>query len=322
MKNARGNNSPFVSIIIPCRDEEKFIRECLDSIAKQDYLKEKMEVLVVDGMSEDRTREIIKNYLEKHSSIKLLNNPRKFTNFAFNTGIQEARGKIIMLMGAHATYKKDYISKCVKYLNKYNADNVGGVIKTLPINNTVIAKAITIVLSHPFGAGGSYFRISTKESKEVDTVFGGCYKREVFDKIGLFNKNLIRSQDIEFNLRLKRAGGKILLVPDIVSYYYPKSNLKDFFLQNLKTGFWVTYSVKFTKTPLKLRHYLPLIFILTLPLSIWPYISISLFFSVQIAIKEKDFRLFFITPLTFMARHFGYGLGSVWGIIKCAISKR
>ena len=310
------NSFFFVSIIIPCRNEEKFIKRCLDSVLGQDYPKDKLEVLVIDGMSEDRTREIIKEYSEKYPFIKLLENPNKFTPFALNIGIKNAQGEVILRMDAHAGYEKDYVSKCVKYLKEYNADNVGGVMKTLPRKNNLAARAIALCLSHPFGVGGSQFRKGTDKPKWVDTVFNGCYKKEIFDKIGLFNENLIRSQDMEFNLRLKKAGGKILLHPEIVSYYYPKSNLKDFFLHNINDGIWAIYPLKFVKIPLRLRHYIPLIFILTLPLSIWPYILLSLFFSAKIAFREKDIRLFFIMPLAFGARHIGYGLGSVWGLVK------
>ena len=305
-----------VSIIIPCQNEEKYIGKCLDSIINQDFPKENLEVLVIDGMSEDKTEEIVAKYASKYSFIKLLDNSKKFTPFGLNVGVKEAKGEIILRMDAHASYEKDYISKCVKYLNEFNADNVGGILKTLPAENTISAEAIALSLSHPFGVGTSYFRLGAKEPREVDTVFGGCYKREVFEKIGLFNENLKRSQDIEFNLRLKRTGGKILLVPDIISYYYPKSNLEDFFLHNFEDGTWAVLPLKFVKTPLKLRHYIPLIFVLTLPLSIWPYIPISLFFSAQIAFCEKDLRLFFVMPLVFATRHFGYGLGSIFGLIK------
>jgi len=312
----------FVSIIIPCRNEEKYIGKCLETILEQDYPKERMEVLVVDGVSEDKTRTIIKKFqiTNPKFQIRLLDNPKKFTPFAFNIGIKEAKGEIIIPMGAHAGYEKDYISKCVKYLKEFNADNVGGVIKTLPSKDTLFAKAIALSLSHPFGTGGSYFRTGSKESRWVDTVFGGCYKREVFEKIGLFNKNLNKGQDMEFNIRLKKAGGKVLLVPDIVSYYYPKAaNLKDFFIYHLKDGVWAILPLKFVKTPFKLRHYIPLIFVLTLPLSIWPYILVSLLFSFKIAFREKDFRLFFIMPLAFFCRHFGYGLGSIFGLIKLVL---
>jgi len=310
------NIQSFVSVIIPCRNEEEFTRDCLNSIVSQDYPKENLEVLVVDGMSEDKTREILREYSNKYPFIKLVENPKKFTNFAFNIGIKKAKGKTIMIMGAHAGYEKDYISKCVRYLKEHNADNVGGIIKTQPSKNTIFAKAIAYCLSNIFGVGGSYFRTGSKEPRLVDTVFGGCYRKEIFDKIGLFNENLLRSQDMELNIRLKKAGGKILLAPDTISYYYPSSTLKDFFLHNIKDGVWAILPLRFVKFPLRLRHYIPLILVLTLPLSIWPYLLLSLFFSFKIAFREKDIRLFFIMPLVFAARHIGYGLGSIWGLIK------
>lgn len=309
-----------VSVIIPCRNEEKFIEKCLDSIIQQDYPKDKLEVLVVDGMSEDKTKDIVKTYSERYSFVKLLENRKKFTPFGLNIGIKGAKGEVIIRMDAHAGYEKDYISKCLKYLNEYDADNVGGIMRTMPSKDTVSAKAIAICLSNIFGAGDSSFRTGSDKPKWVDTVFGGCYKKEVFDRIGLFNENLLRSQDMELNLRLKRAGGKILLVPDAVAYYYPKSNFKDFFLHNLKDGVWAVYPLKFVKFPLKLRHYIPLVFVLTLPLNIWLYFPVSLFFSAKIAFREKDFRLFFIMPLAFGARHIGYGLGSIFGLLKLVFS--
>ncbi|PJA62153.1 MAG: glycosyl transferase [bacterium (Candidatus Ratteibacteria) CG_4_9_14_3_um_filter_41_21] len=290
---------PFVSIIIPCRNEEKFIGKCLDSIIAQDYPKDRLEVLVVDGMSEDGTREIVERYTDMSlrarslachceqseaisardklrnlgiatslpalaMTLKLLDNPKKVTPCALNIGIKNAKGEIILWMSAHSRYEKDYISKCVKYLKEYDADNVGGVMITLPRDNAFIGKAIATVLSHPFGVGNSVFRTGAKEPKWVDTVFGGCYKKEVFDKIGLFNESLVRSQDMEFNLRLKKTGGKILLAPDIVSYYYPKSNLKDFFIHNFEDGSWVTYPLKFGIKAFSWRHLIPLFFILGL----------------------------------------------------------
>ncbi|OGZ24146.1 MAG: hypothetical protein A3A08_00045 [Candidatus Nealsonbacteria bacterium RIFCSPLOWO2_01_FULL_41_9] len=312
----------FISIIIPCRNEEKFIGKCLESIVRQYYPKENLEVLVVDGNSKDKTKEIIKEFSFQYPFIKLLENPKKFTPFGLNIGIKASRGGIIIRMDAHAEYEKDYISKCVKYLQESGADNVGGIIKTMPSKNTLTARAIAKVLSHPFGAGNSYFRIGLKEPRSADTVFGGCYKKEVFSPppagVGLFNEKMIRAQDIEFNKRLIKSGGKILLYPDIVAYYYPPAGFWKFFKHNFIDGFWVTYPLKFKVRFFSLRHLVPLFFVLTLPLSIWPYILVSLFFSLKIALKE-DLRYFFILPFVFFNRHFAYGFGSLWGLIRIII---
>ena len=327
---------PFVSIIIPCRNEEKFIKKCLDSILWQNYLKNKIEVLVIDGMSNDKTRSIIKEYSKKYHSIQLLINKKITKPFALNIGIEKAKGEITMIMDAHAGYKKNYVSKCVETLIEYNADNIGGILKTIPRENTISAKAIVTCLSGFFGVGGSHFRKGLSKIKEVDTVFGGCYQKDVFKKIGLFNENLVRSQDMELNIRLKKAGGKIILNPDIISYYYPKSTLKEFFIHNIQDGIWSIYPLKFVKLPFKARHYIPLIFVLYLTFTgllgifysfswflfsfiIILYLLLNLFFSINIAYKEKNIKYLILMPITFACRHFGYAMGALIGLIKLSL---
>ena len=363
------NNLPIVSAIIPCRNEEKHIAKCLDSVVAQDYPKEKLEVLVVDGDSEDRTKEIVEGYVKKYSftrakrrveskkissspsslslressvknecslTIRLLENPKKITPSAMNLGIKNSKGEIIVKMDAHARYEKDYISKCVRYLKESGADNVGGVLKTVPGKATLWAKSIAFCLSHPFGAGNSYFRIGSKTPKWVDTVAFGCYKREIFEKIGLFNEDMAKIEDLELNWRLRKAGGKILLAPDITAFYYPSSeNILDFFWHNFTDGIWATYPLKFGIKISSPRHLIPLFFVLGLlggfisalfffwakvifVLIFGIYLLLDLFFSLKAAIKE-DPRYLFSLPLTFFSRHFGYGLGSIWGLIKIII---
>ena len=329
-----------VSIIIPCHNEEAYIGECLNSIIIDDFPKDNLEVIVVDGMSEDGTRDIIKGYSKKVSFIKRLDNPQKVTPCAFNIGIKASKGDIIMIMGSHSTYAKDYISKCVHYLNTYDADNVGGVMITLPRDKSFVGKLIVTALTHRFGVGNSTFRTGSKDPKWVDTVFGGCYKREVFEEVGLFDENLVFSQDMEFNLRLKKAGGKILLVPAIVSYYYARPDLKSFIKHNLRNGFWVTYPIKFvTHMPISWRHLVPFAFVSSLVISavlslffkpfLWllllitvTYILANIYFSLRITFSEKRLRFFLLMPVIFAIIHFTYGLGSIWGGLHIMISKQ
>ncbi|MDO8486311.1 MAG: glycosyltransferase family 2 protein [Candidatus Staskawiczbacteria bacterium] len=308
----------FVSIIVPCRNEERFISDCVKSILNQDYPREKLEVFIVDGMSTDRTREIVQSHKLQTTNYKLelLDNPKVITPSAMNIGIKNAKGEVIIKMDAHSIYDKDYISKCVEHLIESGADNVGGVLKAVPSKNTLTAKAIAISLSHFFGAGGSYFRTGTDKPREVDTVAFGCYWKRTFDKIGLYDERMAQIEDLELNYRLGKAGGKIMLFPDIKAIYYPSSdNLVSFFKHNFTDGIWATYPLKYG-FKVSLRHLIPLIFVLTLPLSIWPYIVVSLFFSLQIAARENKLRLFFIMPLVFFTRHFGYGFGSMWGLVR------
>jgi len=251
------SNEKFVSVIIPCRNEEKFIGKCLDSLIDQDYPKEKLEILVIDGGSKDKTKEVVNTYSKKYDFIKLFDNPKNITPTAMNIGIKNAKGEIVSKTDAHTTYQKDYVSKSIRYLFEYNADCVGGIALAKAKSNSLIAKAITLVLSDKFGGGGA-FRTRVEKSTFTDTAFGCFYKKEVFEKIGLFNEKLKRSQDIEFNLRLNKAGGKVLLAPDIISYYYPKSNLKEFFGHNLIDGFWTVYPLKFKVKFFSIRHLVPL----------------------------------------------------------------
>ncbi len=322
--------NPFVSVIIPCRNEEKFISKCLDSIINNNYLKESLEVFIIDGASEDKTREIINQYLPKYSFLKFFENPGRFAPLAQNIGVKNSKGEIIIIMDAHVTYQEDYISKCVKYLKEYDADDVGGVLITTPAENNIIAKTIANVLSNRFGVGNSYFRTGTEKPKWVDTVPYGCYKKEVFDKIGLYNEKMLRSYDMDFNLRLKKAGGKILLAPDIVGYYYPKSNFTDFFLHNFEDGIWITYPLKFKIKAFRLRHLIPLFFVSSLiffffffppffSLITSVYFLVDFYFSFKIARKEKNWDYLPLMMVAFAIRHIGYGAGSIWGFVKILV---
>lgn len=330
--NKDNYNKLKVSIVIPCRNEEKHISKCLDSLIDNDYPKYLIEIFVIDGMSEDNTREIIKKYIGKYPFIKLINNSRNIVPTALNIGIKKARGDIIIRIDAHSTYPSSYIEKLILWIRKSEADNVGGIWITKPGAETVIAKAISLVLSHPFGVGNGLFRIGIKEPKYVDTVPFGCYRREVFEKIGLFDENLVRNQDLEFNLRLKKAGGKILLVPDIVSYYYARSTLRALAKNNFSNGFWVVYSTKFAKVPFSVRHLISFFFVLSICGSLIllfiyrpfiylfllvfiAYLISNIFFSLGVSFK-KGFKYFIPVILSFSTLHFSYGFGSICGLIK------
>jgi glycosyltransferase involved in cell wall biosynthesis len=327
------NNLPLVSIIMPCRNEEKFIGQCLDSIINSDYPNDRLEILIGEGRSEDGTIKIIEKYIMKYPFIKLFDNPKKITPVAQNIGIKNAEGEIIIIMDVHSTYCNDYISKCVKYLKEYNADNVGGIIKTVPRNNSLLAKTIALALSHPFGAGNAYFRIGLKKVRQVDTVPFGCYKKDIFKKIGLFNEKIARGYEVDLNLRLKKIGGKILLFPDIVTYYYARANFKDFLKHVFSNGFWITYHLQFVAKICAWRHVVPLAFVLSLicsgilavfsPIFQWLFLFIlvlyclvNLYSSVKISQKEKNFKYLFMLPAIFAALHITYGLASIWGLVK------
>ncbi|MCD6177874.1 glycosyltransferase family 2 protein [bacterium] len=311
---------PFVSVIIPCRNEEKFIRRCLSSVVNQDYPKDRLEVFVVDGMSEDKTKIIALEFARKYPFLKVIENPKKYIPYAMNIGIRSSRGEIIIKMDAHSVYRSDYISKCVKHLQETGADNVGGILRNIPSSNSLIAKSIAFCLAHPFGSGNSYFRVGIKKPQEVDTVAFGCYWRKTLEKVGLYDERMMQSEDVELNQRIKKNGGKIFIFPDIVAYYYPSSsNLIDFIIHNFSDGVWVTYPLKFKIKIFSLRHLIPLFFVVAIilfPPLLALYFFVGLGFSLEIAIREREWGFLLSMPLVFFSRHFFYGLGSIWGGIK------
>src|SRR6266480_5849379 len=192
-----GSASPLVSVVVPCRNEERYIAACLDSILASDYPRDRLEVLVVDGLSDDRTREILGRYTARHPSIRRLDNPQRITPTALNVGIRAAEGDVVMRMDAHVLYPSTYVSQLVAALEETGADCVGGVIETLPADESATARAIALGLSHPLGVGNSYFRIGSRERRWADAVSFGCYRRDVFNRIGLFDEELLRDQDDE-----------------------------------------------------------------------------------------------------------------------------
>ena len=327
----RGYNvTIFTSIIIACRNEEKHIKKCLDSLIDQNCHESNNEIVVVDGMSDDKTREVVKKIqiLNPKSNIKLLDNPKRFNSFGFNIGIKEARGDIIIIFGAHSTADKNFISKNIEYLKKTQADCVGGPIET--IGKSFVGKIISFVLSSPFGIGGAKFRYSQKEGY-VDTVAYGAYEKDVFEKIGLFDERLIRNHDIEFNTRLIKSGGKIFMTPEIKSYYYCPNSIIRFSKQGFSNGLWNIYTSKLMPGSLRLRHFVPLCFVTGLlgsilislfsPIGKWLlclmvflYIIGDLLFSLKISFR-KGLKYLLPLPIFFFVLHFSYGLGSLWGIL-------
>jgi glycosyltransferase involved in cell wall biosynthesis len=323
----------IVTIIIPCRNEKKYIPSLLNSIIGNDYSKDVMEVLVIDGMSDDGTREILETYSISHPFIKTLDNIHKTVPQAMNIGIKNALGEFIIRMDAHATYPKDYISKLVYYSERLNADNVGGRCETLPANETLKAKAIALVLSHPFGVGDAEFRInkSNEEYVQVDTVPFGCYKKSLFDKIGFYDEELIRNQDNELNERLLKNGGKIYLIPSINIQYFARENYQKLWKMLFQYGYFgPLVDIKLGKRT-RLRRYIPAIYVLSLALPViaglWnPYLfslallsgglhmMTNIYVSSKIAIRS-DFRLLPYLMTGFTVGHLSYGIGYLKGMI-------
>lgn len=327
--------TPFVSVIIPCRNEECYIQKCLDSLLATTYPQEFLEILIVDGMSEDKTRELVAEYLKNYSFIRILDNPKKITPAAMNLGIQASLGEYIIRIDAHTQYPADYFKLLIAASIRLKADNVGGIWITDTIQKTRTATAIKNVLSDRFGVGNSLFRTGVSAITQTDTVPFGCFHRDTFKKYGLFDERLIRNQDIEFNKRIIRSGGKIFLIPDVVCTYYARETFYKLAKNNYQNGYWNILTPYYTKTlhSLNLRHFIPLFFILslvsTILLSLWYPYSLSITALVTISyliligwrsliIKKEATWLHQIWA--FILLHFSYGFGSIGGII--ALTKK
>ena len=326
---------PFVSVIVPCRDERSSVACCLDSILASDYPAARMEVLVADGMSRDGTRAVVECYAARDPRVRFIDNRERITPAALNRAIEAARGEVIVRLDAHAEIGPQYLRRAVHYLEATGADNVGGAMRTLVRARGPFAEPIRRVLTHPFGVGNSRFRTGSREARWVDTVFGGCWRREVFERVGKFNEKLVRSQDMEFNQRLRRAGGKILLAPDLETRYYARATLGSFWRHNWINGVWAILPFAYCPAPVRWRHLMPLAWVSSLAASLagaaagwfppWvpmaaigPYAATNLAVSAATAIRERRPVLALLMPITFASLHLGYGAGSLWGILRLA----
>lgn len=329
----------MLTVICPIYNEEKYISQFLDSILLQDYPKDDLEILLVDGMSKDHTREIVKGYISQYPFIRLIDNPDKIVPYAMNRGIEASKGDVIMRLDAHASYQPDYFSVLVNGLRRLHADNVGTVCKTDVLNKTPKTLAIREVLGNKFGVGNSTFRTGIDYEQEVETVPFGCWRKEVFKKYGMYDVRLVRNQDIELNKRIIRGGGKIYILPDTYCTYLARETWRALSKNNYGNGKWNILTVYYTKmfSSLSLRHFIPLLFLLSLvvPLFLafawWPFALVSvaslLTYTVLLSIVSLKLAVskhlnFCYLLVTFFVLHISYGWGSLVGILKLPFTKR
>jgi len=331
-------NVRTVSVICPLFNEERFVEKCVTSILEQDYPQDKLEVLFIDGRSTDHTAEIVRRYAEKYPFIKLLDNPERVVPNALNKGLEIATGEVIMRIDGHCTYPTNYISELVRYLYELDADNVGGVWNTQPARDTAVCHAIALASSHPFGVGGSMHKIGASEIMETDTVPFGCYKREVFEKTGLFDTDLVRNQDDEFNGRLLNKGGKIFLIPQVIINYTARDSIRKMRHMYYQYGLYKPLVNKKLGAPAPIRQFFPLLFLIGLVAggllsicSFWIryaylsvlalYLVIGLVVGSMGAIRTHKPVIALLMPYVFFNVHISYGYGYLCGVIKVLLNK-
>ncbi len=224
---------PFVTIAMPCLNEEAYIESCIRSVAAQDYPKERMEILVADGGSTDRTREILAHLREEDARIAVIDNPHKIQAAGMNEIIRQSKGDVIVRMDVHCEYAKDYVSKCIEALERSGADNTGGAQRARA--RSWFQKALCAALESPLGVGGAAYRSAENEGF-VDTVFLGAFRRRVFETVGMYDPKAITNEDAELNQRIVDAGGKVFLSKDVVVHYFPRDSFLKLAQQYYKYG--------------------------------------------------------------------------------------
>ena len=325
---ANGERS-VVSLVVPMRNEGKHITQCLDSLVGQDYPTEYLELIIVDSDSTDNSADIVKSYTARHSNINLLQNPRRITSVAFNIGIRASRGQLIGIISSHSVLAPDYVSQCVRYLEQTGVEHVGGLMTAVGVGR--VAQAIAESTNSPFGVGGSRFHYDQRE-QYVESVYMGVYRREIFDRVGLFDEELVRNQDDEFNYRLHKANGRHFQTPAIRSVYYSRATYRSLWRQYLQYGFWKPRVFQKVSGSIQWRHVIPPAFVLALvvggmlapflPVARLAWIGVVGLYVIIMGVGAGRVvgRLgIWAFPLSFAAfpvMHVAYGCGFIAGLIR------
>jgi glycosyltransferase involved in cell wall biosynthesis len=327
---------PIVTVIVPCRNEVEHVVPFLQALLRQRVPARELEVVVADGQSDDGTRELLDRFQQHHASIHVVDNPRGIVSTGLNSAIRAARGEIIVRMDVHTAYADDYLAECVQALDTSGADSVGG--PWVAAGSGYLSSAVAVAFQSPFVSGGGRARRPNYQGP-VDTVYLGCWRRQAFDRFGFFDEGLIRNQDDEFNLRIRRRGGKLWQTPRIRSWYRPRSSLRELFRQQAQYGYWKVRVIRKHQLPALLRHLVPGFFLLwlvtlgaVLPFSgiaAWAFLSTvgayalaSVIFTGAACWPVRRWRYAPMLPVIFAIFHFGYGYGFLRGIIDFVIMRK
>ena len=322
----------MVSIVLPCRNEQGYIQACLESALKQELPEGSFEILVADGMSTDGTREYLQEMAKEHPQVRFLDNPGRIVSTGLNNAIRAARGEIIVRMDAHTIYAPDYLRQCLAVMQETGADNVGGPMQTTATR--FMERAIRAVFHSRFAVGGARSHQADYEGY-VDTVIYGCWKRDVFDRIGYFDEELVRNQDDEFNLRLTRSGGKVYQSPRIRSWYHVRGSLSTVFRQYMQYGYWKALVIRKHRMPASFRHLVPGSFLACLCLllicalfwspALWAAGGLTLLYAGAalgvslLTAASSQWVLLPVLPIVIGCYHFGYGYGFLRGVLDLVL---
>ena len=320
-----------VAIVIPTLNEEHFISRCLNSIIKQTYEFEKMDVMIIDGGSNDNTKDIVAEYQKSHQNIRFIENKKKIQSVAFNIGIKNSTAPYIIRLDAHAEYDSKYISLCIENLKQdEKRGNVGGRCNILPFNQSIWAQTNAILNHSRFGIGGAAFRVSN-EAHNTDSVPFGAFPRKIIEEIGGMREDLPRGEDNEYNSRIRKAGYKIFFDPNIISSYFARPTLGASCKQMYANGNSIGYLYYIDREAIGIRHLVPLLFVVSGLFSI----IISVLWSPFCYVFCGGLALYIIADaiasimgakdnvkctlplfILFFCVHVSYGMGTIAGLIK------
>ena len=318
---------PLVSILIPCRNDEVYIGRCLDAILASDYPGHRLEILVVDGGSTDGTRPILVRYAALHPSIVLLDSPSGTTPAGLNLAIRSASGDFVVRMDARVLYPPDYIPLLVAALQEAGVDNVGGVMEMIPGDESPIARAIAVGLAHPFGAGES---TAARERRAVHTVPLGCCRHQIFDRIGMFDEELTRHYDEEFNVRAMSNGGRVLLIPEARCRYLAPWSIHELARMHYEGGYFKPLVARKVGQVMTIRQSIPALLVGSmsstaalapwLPAARYIFALLAGFYALLVVlfaagvVRSHGFRCAAALLVIFPVLHFSYGGGLLRGI--------
>ena len=329
---------PKVSVIVPCYNEEKTIGLLLEAIFCQSFPRTDIEVVIADGLSTDRTRQVIADFQRSHAEMAILmvDNLRKTIPSALNSSIQASRGEYIVRLDAHSVPALDYVARCVAALDSGIGENVGGVWQIEPGGKGWIASSIAAAAAHPLGVGDALYRFTSRAGR-VDTVPFGAFRRSLIDKVGYYDETLLTNEDYEFNARVREAGGIVWLDPAIRSVYFARPNLAALARQYFRYGFWKYRMLKRYPGTLRWRQALPPVFLLSLIVLalfsiFWSqarmglvveaglYTSILLVAGLRLAQQRKDARYIIGIPLAIAAMHLTWGIGFLVSVVESLLN--
>lgn len=321
----------LLSVIAPCRNEADFINAFCESVLRQQLPEGwHMEVLIADGESDDGTRERLRERCARDRRLVLVDNPGRIVSTGLNACIALARGEVIARLDIHTQFAPDYLVRCIDTLERSGADNVGG--PWVAQGTGPMGEAIAAAFQCRWVVGGARSRYQDYEGA-VDTVYLGCWRREAFTRFGLFDEALVRNQDDEHNLRLRRGGGRIWQSGTIRSVYHPRGSLRHLFAQQQQYGYWRPFVVRKHGQPGSPRQLVPALFVAALLVSAlllhwtpWPATALVALYGAYLALASVvaaraagSWRLLPRLPAVIAAFHLGYGWGTwqgLWDVLR------